>query len=373
MVEYKCLKCGKKFNKKSNFENHLKRITPCENKKIKCKYCDKIFTRKDNLTRHIKNMHPESISVKNNINNSNNTNHSNNSHNNIIIRDNNNNNNLTINNNQYFLLPFGTYRLEKDLSIEDRVKIFSSKSGAIETIILKTHLNPKLPQYHNCGITDLHLSYGIIYDGNSWIYKPISDIMHDLITNGQKESYELYEQIKNFIQDDFREEIKNDLNDDHFLLYPEHNKNNKKSKKELIKYLKPNFYNQRELVKTSIKNSGKQVIGGAKFDYDDNINILKDGVTYQDIEKHIQKYKQNKEKLFLKKELATYILDQFKDISHSKYQELNDKINKVNDIKTINIITQLLIQSFCGIIDINKLVLDDRIEKIMEINKILKI
>ena len=188
--------------------------------------------------------------------------------------------------------------------------------------------------------------------------------MHDLIENGQKESIELYEQIENFIQDDIREEIKNDLDDDKFLLYPVHDNNNKNSKKELIKHLKPQFYNQRELIKTSIKNSGKKVIGINKYNSDRN--ILKEGVTYQDIDVHIKKYKQAKEKICLKKELAMHILDQMDNIIDSKYHELYDKINKTNNIEIMSIITQLLIQSYCGLIDINKLVIDNEIDKIIK-------
>lgn len=98
MVEYKCEKCKKIFNKKSNYINHLKRKTPCElnedyknnsdNSRIpendskitpandknqnkrskksgtkyelilkdnkKCKYCEQEFTRIYNLKRHMK-------------------------------------------------------------------------------------------------------------------------------------------------------------------------------------------------------------------------------------------------------------------------------------------------------------------------------
>lgn len=370
MVEHKCSKCGKIFNRKSSLDNHLNRINPCAKKnkpdrQYKCKHCSKAFAKKYNLDRHIKNIHKITSNVNNNIKNSKNSiTHSKNA----VIGD--INNNFTINNNnQFFLLPFGTYCLDKDLSIEDRVKIFSSKSGAIETIILKTHLNPELPQYHNCGITDMHVSYGIIYDGNNWVCKPISDIMYNLITNGQKESIELYEQIKNFIQDDVRKVIKDDLHDDKFMLYPHYDHDNKKSQKNLVKYLKPKFYNQRELVKNSIKNSGKKVIGTEKNDFD-TCNILKEGITYQDIEEHIRKYKQNKEKIMLKKELALHILDQLDNIIDFKYDELCDKIDKIYDVKIMNIITQLLIQSLCGQIDINKLIIDNKIKEIMKINKI---
>lgn len=361
MVEYKCSKCEKSFKNKQDFNRHLNRSKSCDEiiSNFKCEYCDKKYTRRYNLIRHVEEKHKNS-KIKNTIN----TKNGNNSVGDHNISQNGDNNNVTINN-QFFLLPFGSYQLEKDLSIEDILAIFSSKCGAIEMIILKTHLNPKLPQYHNCGITDLHISYGLIYDGNSWKCKPITDIMHDLIENGQKKSLELYDKIKNFIQDDIREEIKNDLDDDKCLLYPRygHNKKDKNGKKELVKHLKPTFYNHRELVKTAIKNSGKEIIEIKKSE---TSNILKQGVTFQDIEAHLKNDEQNIKKLLLKKELAMYILKEHNNINPSKYFEITNKINKTNTIKHIDILVKLLIESYCDKININNLVIDEIINE--EIN-----
>jgi hypothetical protein len=92
MVEYKCHKCHKSYNKKSNYERHINRTKPCESglssqeifvkssessslnsskllnesiisnksnieeiKKFSCKFCGNEYTRKDNLKRHIAN------------------------------------------------------------------------------------------------------------------------------------------------------------------------------------------------------------------------------------------------------------------------------------------------------------------------------
>ena len=82
MVEYKCDKCNKIFNKKSNFTKHINRKNKCKSKeivniqnipentqnipeiypklsdnketKMKCSYCDKIFVYKSGLYRHTK-------------------------------------------------------------------------------------------------------------------------------------------------------------------------------------------------------------------------------------------------------------------------------------------------------------------------------
>ena len=355
MIEYKCSKCDKSFNTKKDLNRHLNRRKSCDEiiSDFKCEHCNKKYTRRYNLIRHMEEKHINSKTK--------NTNNGNNSIGDKNISQNGDNNNVNITN-QYFLLPFGSYQLEKDLSIEDILAIFSSKCGAIEMIILKTHLNPKLPQYHNCGITDLHVSYGLIYDGASWIFKPITDIMHDLIENGQKKSLELYDKIKNFIQDDIREEIKNDLDDDKYLLYPrhDHDKNDRNAKRELVKHLKPNFYNQRGLVKTAIKNSGKEIIEIKKSE---TSNILKQGVTFQDIEAHLKNDEHNKKKLSLKKELAMYILKEHNNINDFKYFEIMEKINKTNTIEHIDILTKLLIKSYCSKIDINNIVVDQIIRK----------
>jgi hypothetical protein len=79
MVLYKCKICSKTFNRKSSYDNHMKRKKPCvplnstnfnlkkkinnplnravsqkkEQKDYKCEYCNKSFTKKYNLNRHL--------------------------------------------------------------------------------------------------------------------------------------------------------------------------------------------------------------------------------------------------------------------------------------------------------------------------------
>jgi DNA-directed RNA polymerase subunit RPC12/RpoP len=198
MVKYECKKCGEIFDRKSTFDDHLDRKTPCKKKsdsKIKCEYCSKpkYFSRKDSLNRHIKNIHSDIIKKS-------------------IVGDNNNNsggivgdNNSIINNtiNQYYLLPFGEYQID-DLSTNDKLAIFSPESNPIETIVIKTHLNPDKKQYHNCGIKDKHSGVGNIYDGEAWKDWRISDMMNILIESGQENSLKIYDKIKHFLQDVLR-------------------------------------------------------------------------------------------------------------------------------------------------------------------------
>ena len=86
---YKCHRCNKEFNQKSNYTTHLNRKNPCKiiinsvnsnniieniitqentqitqettqnpqknTQKLKCNFCSKLFSRSDALSRHIKN------------------------------------------------------------------------------------------------------------------------------------------------------------------------------------------------------------------------------------------------------------------------------------------------------------------------------
>ena len=376
MVEHKCHKCGKIFSRKSDLNNHLNRINPCtrNNSKFKCEYCQKKYCRKDVLNKHIKTNHADGVNniVKNSVDGS---------KNNAVAGDKNNtiagnHNKLTIDNstNQYFVLPFGTYHLDDDLTTTEKIAIFASKhSSIIEMIIFKTHLNPVLEKYHNCGITDLHSGYGLINDGDDWKCWPIKDIMSVLIDNGQQNSLKLYEQIKHFFQDDTREEIENDLHNDKYLLYPRHNffDIDTKAKRKLVLSLKANFYNERNLVQTAVKNSGKNL--PKDVNNDSEINILKEGVTIADVDNYLKKEKERKDKnqdlLFVKKEVAIYILKRLVDLTNIKYNELMDKIDKIDDIETLNIIVCLLNKSYCRGLNINNLKIEDEINKQIKMNE----
>ena len=71
MVLYKCKKCLKEFNKKSNYKAHLNKKFPCKldtslknnsilvpnmehNSRYICNYCNRSYSRKPNLNKHLK-------------------------------------------------------------------------------------------------------------------------------------------------------------------------------------------------------------------------------------------------------------------------------------------------------------------------------
>ena len=212
----------------------------------------------------------------------------------------------------------------------------------------------------------------MINDGDDWKCWPVKDILNVLIDNGQQNSLKLYEQIKHFFQDDTREEIENDLNGDKHLLYPRHNffDIDTKAKRKLVLSLKSNFYNQRNLVQTAVKNSGKNLIQNENNDSE--INILKEGVTIADIDDYLKKEKKRKDKnkdaLALKKEVAIYILERL-SLTRMKYDELMGIINKVDNVENIDIVIRLLNKSYCCGMNINNLKIDDEINKQIKMNE----
>lgn len=56
MPLYKCKLCDKIFDKKSSYNYHINRKTPCvklNTSQYKCSYCNSVFSRKDSLKRHL--------------------------------------------------------------------------------------------------------------------------------------------------------------------------------------------------------------------------------------------------------------------------------------------------------------------------------
>lgn len=338
MVEYKCNRCGRSFDRRTTLDKHLNRVYPCDRMeaKRKCEYCNSKFSRKDTLDRHIKTFHSDMIGKS--------------------IDD------------RYFILPFGNYQLDEDLTITEKIDIFTSRCSIIEMVVFKTHLNLSLEKYHNCGISDLHSGYGIIYDGNNWKCWPIKDIMDVIIENCRQNSLDLYNKIKHFIRNDTCEEIENELNTvkNFFGI-------DAKVKKRLVLSLKSNFYDQRNLVQIAIKNSGKQITKYEKTEKNTKQNFLKEGVTIEDIDNHLSRIKEaeNKNNLSLKKEVAMYILEGLDKTKNMKYNELTDQINNTDNVNHMNIIIRILNKSYCYNVNINNIKINNEIKRQLKMNEIV--
>ena len=246
-----------------NLQASRKLCVLTENKKEEtndnyCEECNKYFARPYTLRRHMESVHSAketSIAV-----NSNTVNNNENIQGNIFAGDHN-----IINN--YYLLPFKTYDIN-DLSIADKVAIFSSKINPIEMIIIKTHLDPDKKQYHNCGITDFYSDCGIIYDGAVWKCWPIRAILNTLIELGHAVCLKIYDQIKDFLLDDEQKRIEKDIDRNKNTLRPRSNcffDIDVKAKKTMIAYLKAKFYDKLKIVQESIKNNPNKTPNKSKI------------------------------------------------------------------------------------------------------------
>lgn len=297
MVKYICGRCKMFFDHKATYERHIGRKKKCnistsgskttnDNQHI-CKICKKKYSRKDSLIRHKKSkLH------KTNINNSKMMNSKifNNVSKNISIKGSNNsqtinsnNNNTT--NNYYFISPFNNEEINK-LSTRDKLAIFSCDENPIIMIIIKTNLNPLLPQYHNIGYTDLNSGYGYIFNGNTWEKKDIKTIMNELLASKRKDLLKIHKEISEFLSKEDNKSINDVLYDIENIVMPKlyyHAKN----KKRLVTNLKTQFYNNRNLITESIKKSGKPIV--ASGIQNKTRNILKEGLTIEDVEKILMK------------------------------------------------------------------------------------
>lgn len=234
MVKYICKRCKKNFEHKAAYNRHLNRKNKCENtdyNKINkkrdhyCKICDKKYSRKDALIEHKKtkihvnnfkkiNMIKENVQKINGDNNKLNNNIINGNKNNI------HNGNININNN-YFISPFGNEEISK-LTTQDKIAILISNDNPIITIILKTNLNPLLPEYHNVGYIDLKSGYGFIYNGETWEKKEIRTTMNTLLNFKGRDLKKIHDEVSKYLTSEHNKNIINILYDINNILEPKH-------------------------------------------------------------------------------------------------------------------------------------------------------
>ena len=320
--------------KKILIVNQINRKNSCfdDNKKeFMCNKCERNFSRKDSLKRHMKKCDGNKKQNKNipivtnngnygnygnygnngNYGNYGNYGNVNNGNNNII---NNNGTYIAVNN---FLFPFG-----KDgtncLSTPEKIAIFSSNENPMEMIIIKINLDPRKRNHHNVGYPDKQSGYGIIFDGDNWITERIDVIMNVLLESKEKDLLNIYDEIKQFLSDDKNNMIKDKLDDLNKKLNPR-TVIDVKSKKNLVVHLKKHLYNNRKLAldaKKNIELLNKDINHKNIFE-----NILKDGITIEDVDKGIKLQK-------LKKELALDLLDSL-NCTKREYKLISSMINKI--------------------------------------------
>ena len=280
MVQYTCKKCSQTFDRKNDYDRHLRRTTDCSsgsktNKKVThvCKKCNRCYTRKDSLTRHMKNCKKvtkkttkkKKTDVETNITGDNNKTK-------IAYNSDNCNNkntcviNLFINCNEFG--KDGT----NNISASELSKILNSGQNIFHSMIELVNFNPDKPQHHNVYCPNLKDSHGIIYENKNWIKKKIQEIMNTLLDAKMDDLNDILNEMgaclsKRSIRK-IREALKN----------ADYSKPD--SRKNLISYLKPILYNNKDMI---IKTRNVME-GNDEEEFDDNElkGVLKKGKTKKD-------------------------------------------------------------------------------------------
>jgi uncharacterized C2H2 Zn-finger protein len=236
MVSYKCDRCGKLYNHKSEYIRHTNRKNPCKSTKEadnksnittadqphiaadqpqtaanninisnkKCPYCSKLFTRPYNLTVHLngrckvkkqqdnekenllQKLIAEMSEMKRIISKleSENKKYIQNNSTKIGSQQNtkiDSQQNIQINNmNNIKLLAFG----KEDMSyLVDEVykKILNKGFKSVPTFVQYLHFNKDKPQNHNVYISNIQTNYALVYDGEDWKLKERDDVLQQLI------------------------------------------------------------------------------------------------------------------------------------------------------------------------------------------------
>ena len=185
----------------------------------------------------------------------NNTNNTNNQTNNI--------NNGQIINNHFNIVSFGDEDITK-LTHEEKLSVLKSKDDALLNLVIKMHLNERLPEFQNVLINNIKSNYGSIVDNNKIVLTKKDKIISDLISYRIEDLRGLvveYKQTKHLKQTD--KEILDNLIiyiDETYLVNKDIDGNTIRIDKESIKKNKIiydelifAFYNNRALVDKTLK------------------------------------------------------------------------------------------------------------------------
>lgn len=288
MMKYKCNLCNKEFNRKSTYDQHLKRKTRCKENIVdvntnddqithKCIICNKIFKFRQGIFKHKKKYHPNYDDEVKLINESKRDEikkiklelremkqlfdttilKSKKSINNVL----NSTSNITVNNNQsnqkLRLIDFGSEDFNK-LNQTEINDILMSASESYITAFKYLHQNERLKEYQNIFINNLrsndiyYVENGIFVIGNQRI--TIQNIINQLA--------ECVEYLRNRNQDNMSGVIYN-LMEERYKMFKNfdinaiHDKETKDKYYELCQQLRHMLYMNKELIKTIAYNNVK--------------------------------------------------------------------------------------------------------------------
>ena len=290
MPNYKCERCMKEFDQKSNYETHINRKFKCkevaqkstifaqkctisEESNLMCKYCGKEFSRIFTLNRHI----DEYCKVKKNndskmeeimtllieLKESNKKLEENDKRNaekiaklesenanykNIINSNNTHNNTMNVEKQVNFIniVAYGHEDTSK-LTLNDCKKIFIRGMNSTPALVEKLHFDKNVPENHNVYISNLRDEYVLMYDGKNWRLKDRDDALQ-----------QLYEDKSDILETKF-EELIEQLDEPTIKMFKRFLKikdSDEEKIKVIKKELKKVLYDNREIAMKTRKNGG---------------------------------------------------------------------------------------------------------------------
>jgi hypothetical protein len=192
MVLYVCPRCDREFNKKQNYEIHIHRKFPCEEKKggdnvleemrNPIHAANKIIAYEREINRLKDLLEEKNIIIEEK---------------NIIIQDllkekntllvNNTttkapSNNITINadNVMINMAAFGSETASM-LYRQEKVNVLKSGDSCVISMIKHIHDNDRLPEFRNICVTNMRAAGGYVYEHNTWKFNNYDDMLHMLM------------------------------------------------------------------------------------------------------------------------------------------------------------------------------------------------
>lgn len=214
MVNYRCDKCGKEFEKKSNYSRHMNKKNPCIKNSFKCELCNETFSTKSDYDRHMNKKIPctekigsygdtkhvckicekefssyttlythvksktcskkKELQPKQNIQNNNN-----NMTNNIDTVNNNNIENVNVDG-DVKVVKFGNENLS--YMTDDLYKqILGRGIRSVQEFIEHSNFHKDHPENHNIYIANIRDEYIVFFDGDKWSITDRDEKMEDII------------------------------------------------------------------------------------------------------------------------------------------------------------------------------------------------
>jgi hypothetical protein len=231
---YCCEKCKAEFSKKSNYDKHVNRKTPCvpeekeqyDIERKSCKFCPKILSTVHSCDVHMTTCRYKPNDVEKLTQIIIEMNEKLNAKINIISEkiDKPNITNVNIQNNM-IVSPFGKEDLSF-LTLKDYKKIFKKGCYSIPEIIKLIHCNEDKPEFMNVYIKNFKDEYMFTFDGRDWDIEKKDDVLNNMIENKKNLLESKFDDMQNdlpayaitmfkkFLERSDNDEVKNSIKDE---------------------------------------------------------------------------------------------------------------------------------------------------------------